>query len=120
MYFTELGKKTSTDSKYDLTGVEWTSPYTGKTYTLSGNFNDGCIQANNTTLARDMINPDGNGTEAFNKDTWVSEQTAATYAIQEDWRAWSGVALRISTSRRSISTPLRLTCPTPSLCVRTR
>ena len=93
MYFTELGKKTSTDSKYDLTGVEWTSPYTGKTYTLSGNFNDGCIQANNTTLARDMINPDGNGTEAFNKDTWVSEQTAASYAIQEDWRNWSGVSL---------------------------
>lgn len=93
MYFTELGKKTSADSKYDLNGVEWTSPYTGKTYTLSGNFNDGCIQANNTTLARDMINPDGNGTEAFNKDTWVSEQTAASYAIQEDWRNWSGVSL---------------------------
>ncbi len=93
MYFTELGKKTSTDSKYDLNGVQWTSPYTGKTYTLSGNFNDGCIQANNTTLARDMINPDGNGTEAFNKDTWVSEQTAASYAIQEDWRKWSGVSL---------------------------
>lgn len=93
MYFTELGKKTSTDSKYSMDGIEWTSPYTGKTYTLSGTFNDGCIQANNTTLARDMINPDGNGTEAFNKDTWVSEQTAATYAIQEDWRAWSGVAL---------------------------
>ena len=93
MYFTELGKKTSTDSKYDLNGVQWTSPYTGKTYTLSGNFNDGCIQANNTTLARDMINPDGNGTEAFNKDTWVSEQAAASYAIQEDWRKWSGVSL---------------------------
>lgn len=40
-----------------------------------------------------MINPDGNGTEAFNKDTWVSEQTAASYAIQEDWRNWSGVSL---------------------------
>lgn len=93
MYFTELGKLTSSDAKYDLNGVEWVSPYTGKSYTLSGTFNDGCLQANNTTLARDMINPDGNGTEAFNKDTWVSEQTAASYAIQEDWRAWSGVSL---------------------------
>ncbi len=93
MYFTELGKMTSSDAKYDLNGVEWVSPYTGKSYTLSGTFNDGCLQANNTTLARDMINPDGNGTEAFNKDTWVSEQTAASYAIQEDWRAWSGVSL---------------------------
>ena len=93
MYFTELGLKTSTDSKTDMNGVEWTSPYTGKTYTLSGTYNDGCLQANNTTLARDMINPDGNGTEAFNKDTWVSTQTAATYAIQEDWRAWAGVSL---------------------------
>lgn len=93
MYFTELGKKTSTDSKTDLNGIVWTSPYTGKEYTLTGNFNDGCLQANNTTLARDMINPDGKLGEAFNKDTWVSEQTAASYAIQEDWREWSGVSL---------------------------
>ncbi len=93
MYFTELGKKTSSDAKYDLNGVVWTSPYTGKEYTLSGSFNDGCLQANNTTLARDMINPDGKLGEAFNKDTWVSEQTAASYAIQEDWREWAGVSL---------------------------
>ena len=93
MYFTELGKKTSSDSKTDMNGIVWTSPYTGKSYTLSGNFNDGCLQANNTTLARDMINPDGKLGEAFNKDTWVSEQTAASYAVQEDWRAWAGVSL---------------------------
>ena len=93
MYFTELGKKTSTDSAYDLNGVVWTSPYTGKQYTLSGTFNDGCLQINNTTLSRDMVNPDGKLGEAFNKDTWVSEQTAATYAIQEDWRNWAGVSL---------------------------
>ncbi|MBQ8200618.1 MAG: extracellular solute-binding protein [Clostridia bacterium] len=93
MYFTELGLLTSADSKTDLNGVEWTSPYTGKTYTLSGTFNDGCLQANNTTLARDMINPDGKLGEAFNKDTWVSVQTAVSYPIQQDWRDWSGVSL---------------------------
>ena len=90
MYFTELGATCNADTKTDLTGVEWTSPYTGKTYTLSGNFNDGCIQANNTTLARDMVNPDGKLGEAFNKDTWASVQMATVYDIQGDWRNWSG------------------------------
>ena len=89
MYFTELGKKTSTDSKYDMNGIVWTSPYTGKQYTLSGTMNDGFLQINNQTLTRDMVNPDGKLGEPFNKDYWVSEQTAATYAIQEDWRAWA-------------------------------
>lgn len=93
MYFTELGKKTSTDSKTDMNGIVWTSPYTGKQYTLSGTFNDGCLQINNTTLAKDMVNPDAKLGEAFNRDTWVSEQTAASYAIQEDWRTWSGHSL---------------------------
>ena len=90
MYFTELGKRCANDSKYDLTGVEWTSPDTGKTYTLSGNFNDGCIQINNITLSKDMINPEGNGVETFNKDTWKSELTATTYPIQDDWREHMG------------------------------
>ena len=93
LYFTELGKTCNQDSKHDLSGVEWVSPYTGKSYTLSGNFNDGCIQINNTTLARDMLAPDSKLGEAFNKDTWVSEQAASAYAIQEDWRNWSGVSL---------------------------
>lgn len=90
MYFTELGAKCNADTKTDLGGVEWVSPYTGKSYTLSGNFNDGCIQANNTTLARDMINPDGKLGEAFNKDTWASVQMGTVYDIQQDWRDWSG------------------------------
>ena len=93
MYFTELGMLTSTDSKYDMNGIEWTSPYTGKTYTLAGTFNDGCLQINNVTLNRDMVNPDGALGETFNKDTWVSVQTSEVYPIQEDWRAWSGVTL---------------------------
>ncbi len=89
MYFTELGKLCSNDSKYDLTGIEWTSPDTGKTYTLSGNFNDGLIQINNVTLNRDMVNPEGKLGETFNKDTWQSNLNAAAYPIQEDWRAWA-------------------------------
>ena len=52
MYFTELGDICNKDTKHDLNGVVWTSPYTGKQYTLSGNFNDGCIQANNTTARK--------------------------------------------------------------------
>lgn len=93
MYFTELGKLTNADSKYDMNGIVWTSPYTGKQYTLSGTYNDGALQINNTTLNQDMINPDGKLGEAFNKDTWVSVQTATTYDIQKDWRNWSGVSL---------------------------
>ena len=93
MYFTELGKLTSADSKYDMNGIVWTSPYTGKQYTLSGTYNDGALQINNTTLHNDMINPDSKLGEAFNKDTWVSVNTAVSYPIQQDWRDWSGVSL---------------------------
>ena len=93
MYFTELGKKCNNDTKHDLTGVEWVSPYTGKSYTLSGNYNDGSLQINNTTLTKDMVNPDGKLGETFNKDTWVSELTATTYDIQQDWRDYTGVSL---------------------------
>ena len=93
MYFTELGKLTSADSSYNMAGIEWTSPYTGKTYTLSGTYNDGSLQINNTTLSKDMINPEGNGVETFNKDTWASVVTATTYPIQEDWRNYTGAVL---------------------------
>lgn len=93
MYFTELGDTCNKDTKHDLNGVVWTSPYTGKQYTLSGNFNDGCIQANNTTYSKDAINPDGKLGETFNKDTWVSILNAVSYPIQEDWRNWSGAVL---------------------------
>lgn len=95
MYFTELGAACNKDTKYDLTGVEWVSPYTGKTYTLSGNFNDGKIQINNTTLNIDFVNPDPESKkgETFNKDTWESYVTAVVYDIQQDWRDWSGYTL---------------------------
>ncbi len=93
MYFTELGQLTSQDSSYNMAGIEWTSPYTGQTYTLSGTYNDGSLQINNTTLSKDMINPDGNGVETFNKDTWSSVVTATTYPIQEDWREHNSAVL---------------------------
>ncbi len=93
MYFTELGQKTSADSGYNMAGIEWTSPYTGKTYTLSDTYNNGSIQINNTTLNKDMINPDGNGTETFNKDTWASVVKAESYPIQEDWREYNHATL---------------------------
>ena len=90
IYFTELGKLCANDSKYDLTGVEWTSPDTGITYTLTNNFNDGCLQINNTTLSQDMVNPEGKLGETFNKNTWISELSNDVYPIQQDWRDWSG------------------------------
>ena len=90
MYFTELGKQTSADSTFNMAGIEWTSPYTGKTYTLDGTYNDGSLQINNTTLCKDMVNPDGNGIETFNKDSWASVATATTYPIQQDWRDRTG------------------------------
>lgn len=95
MYFTELGAACNKDTKYDLSGVEWVSPYTGKSYTLSGNFNDGKIQINNTTLNVDFVNPDPESKkgETFNKDSWESYVTAVSYPIQEDWREWSGYTL---------------------------
>ena len=88
-YFTELGQACQDDPSYDLTGVEWTSPYTGKTYTLSGTFNDGMIQINNTTFARAASNPDSDG-ETFNYTTWASQQTEASSAIEQDWRDVTG------------------------------
>ena len=93
IYFTELGKTCNRDTKTDLNGIDWVSPFTGKVYPLSANFNDGCIQINNTTRARDMVNPEGKLGETFNKDTWVSELAAAPYDIQQDWREWSGFQL---------------------------
>ena len=90
MYFTELGQNCANDPSYDLTGVEWTSPETGNTYTLDGTFNDGMIQINNTTWAQGAINPEGNGTERFLKNTWASQVTDPRNAAEADWREFTG------------------------------
>lgn len=85
-YFTDLGKKCYEDSSTDLSGVEWTSPYTGKTYTLDGTFNDGSFQFNNITWANGANNPDSNG-ETFNPATWKSEEGDASCDAKADWRS---------------------------------
>lgn len=92
-YFTELGLLTNKNTQYDMTGIVWTSQFSGKSYTLSGSYNDGSLQINNTTLAIDMCNPDSKLGETFNKDSWVSTNTAVTYPIQQDWRDHTGYTL---------------------------
>ena len=84
-HFTDLGLKCNRDPHYDLGGVTWTSPETGKTYKLGGNFTDGMLQINNTTWVIDTKNPDSNG-ETFNKDTWRSMAGPAQSTIEKDWR----------------------------------
>lgn len=90
MYFTELGEQCSKDPATDLTGVEWTSPYTGKTYTLSGTFNDGMLQFNNTTWAVGANNPDASSGEKFSYQTWDSMMGEPKNAAQADWRETTG------------------------------
>lgn len=90
MVFTELGKKCSNDPATDLTGVEWTSPYTGKTYTLSGTFNDGMLQFNNTTWAQGANNPDSQSAEKFSYKTWKSTQGEPRNKAEADWRQTTG------------------------------
>lgn len=90
MYLTELGEKCVNDPSTDLTGVEWTSPKTGKTYTLSGTFNDGMLQFNNTTWAKGATSPVSKDGEKFDYTTWQSQAGAAKNAAQEDWRQTTG------------------------------
>lgn len=84
-HFTDLGLKCNRDPHYDLSGVKWTSPWTGKTYTLGANYTDGSLQINNTTWVIDAKNPDSNG-ETFNKDSWRSMAGPAQSTIEKDWR----------------------------------
>lgn len=88
-YFTDLGRECFTATSTDLSGVEWTSPYTGKTYTLSGTFNDGMLQLNNITWAMGATNPDSNG-ERFNQATWASQLGEPKNETEADWREKTG------------------------------
>jgi putative aldouronate transport system substrate-binding protein len=88
-YFTDLGKKCAADASCDLTGTQWTSPYTGKTYTLDGTFNDGMLQMNNITWAQGATNPDSNG-EKFSSVTWASQIGEAKNDTEADWRTKTG------------------------------
>lgn len=86
---TELGETCRTAKDTDLTGVEWTSPDTGKTYTLDGTFNDGMLQMNNTTWAIGAVNPETNG-ERYHPDTWASLAGDARNDVEADWREFTG------------------------------
>lgn len=90
LYLTELGQNCMNDSNYDLSGVEWTSPKTGKTYTLSGSFNDGMIQINNTSWAKGATNPESKDEEKYDYRTWISQAGDAKNEMQQDWRDTNG------------------------------
>jgi len=89
IYFTDLGRTCYFDPTTDLTGVEWTSPYTGETYTLDGTFNDGKIQVNNVTWAVGAENPESNG-ECFSYTTWDSYYGEPQNDAEADWRETTG------------------------------
>lgn len=88
-YFTDLGKQCYEKSTTDLTGTSWTSPYTGRTYELSGTFSDGAFQFNNTTWAGGAENPDSDG-ECFNEGTWASNIVDPRNDAESDWRSTTG------------------------------
>jgi len=85
-YFTDLGKKCYEDPSTDLSGTTWTSPDTGKTYTLDGTYNDGGFQFNNITWAKGAKNPDAKGGECFDPSTWSTYQGDAKCDAEADWR----------------------------------
>ncbi|HHW90261.1 MAG TPA: hypothetical protein GX745_05100, partial [Clostridiales bacterium] len=87
-YFTEFGRKCADDPTTLLNGKIWKSPWSGKTYELSSNFNDGKLQINNTTWARDVVNPDSNG-ETYNDKSWKLERGEPRCDVEAAWREWA-------------------------------
>jgi len=87
--FTDFGRQCYFEPSKLQTGTTWTSPDTGKTYDLTGTFNDGKLQVNNIVWDFDAINPDSNN-ERFNYQFWKSEQAAASSDIEQDWRTKTG------------------------------
>ncbi|MBQ7636468.1 MAG: extracellular solute-binding protein [Lachnospiraceae bacterium] len=90
IYLTELGEKTNADSNYDMAGVTYVSPETGKEYALSGTFNDGCIQINNVTWDNAAVNLDSKHGETYDKDTWKTQLEKNFTSIQQDWVNYTG------------------------------
>ena len=88
--FTELGRLTNKDPKYDMSGTTLIGPRTGKAYPQSGTYNDGALQINNTTLTASQLNPDSKKTETLDKEGWVSVMNDNLSDIQLDWCRWSG------------------------------
>ncbi|MGN0435752.1 MAG: extracellular solute-binding protein [Wujia sp.] len=76
-YFTELGKKTSTDNQTPMPEE------------YGGTYHDGELQINCLTWMLDASNPNSNG-ETYNSKEWKSEQAEAQYEIEADWREFTG------------------------------
>ena len=89
-YFTDLGETCYFDPTTDLTGTEWTSPFTGETYQLDGTFNDGKIQANNITWGFGAKNPESAEGECFHYSTWESQMGQPKNETDADWGAYNG------------------------------
>ena len=92
--FTAFGKECFRDPNKIQNGVTWVSPYTGKSYELSGTYNDGKLQVNNIIWSLDAINPDTVTAanpigEKFKNDYWRSELSAEVSAIEQDWRDYT-------------------------------
>lgn len=95
MAFTEFGRLCRDDRKTMQAGKQWVSPYTGKTYDLSGTFEDGELKIGNILWAFDAVNPDSRaGGERFNHEFWESEQGDSRYEIGQDWISKMGVSNR--------------------------
>lgn len=80
-HFTDFGKKAYTDRTTAMI-----DDYEGL-----GNFNDGCMQFNNTTWSINATNSDSNG-EKYNYEFWKSNQTEAGCDTEQDWRDYYGVS----------------------------
>ena len=80
-HFTDFGKKAYTDRTTAMI-----DDYEGL-----GNFNDGCMQFNNTTWIINATNSDSNG-EKYNYEFWKSNQTEAGCDTEQDWRDYYGVS----------------------------
>ena len=88
---TDVGLACMSDGSYDLSGTEWTSPYTGETYTLNNTYVDGSCQWNSQTMSPYVNNPDSVEGETFSKKTWTSYIDATMdYDIVHDWQETTG------------------------------
>ena len=91
IYYTEFGEKSIKDKTTLQDGVVWTSPWTGKKYTLNGRFSDGELQTNNTFWVRDAVNLDSRKGERFSENSWASFSSSLDkYPIAQDWKTFTG------------------------------
>jgi len=78
-YMTELGLLTQQDETTEITFLGFT-----------GEYKEG-FEHNNTTWARDSINPDSPSGNTFNYETWESTiLTLEVSSIEQQWRDWTG------------------------------